>query len=108
MMLCRVYINVMDRKLLTAEKILGNAEALIFHIEVSRKLEIVTNCPSRQESKSYNIDILKKKYLLQNGILLASLNKPQDAQDSLLECIATGDSFDPRIRKECLSRLLEL
>ena len=87
MMLCRVYINVMDRKLLTAEKILGNAEALIYHIEISKKLEIVTHCPSRQESKSYNIDILKKKFLLQNGILLASLNKPMDAQDSLLECI---------------------
>jgi hypothetical protein len=28
-MLCRVYVNVMDRKILTAEKILGNAEQLI-------------------------------------------------------------------------------
>ena len=25
-MLCRTYVNIMDRKLLTAEKILGNAE----------------------------------------------------------------------------------
>lgn len=31
-MLCRVYANVMDRKLLTAEKILDNAEALIEHV----------------------------------------------------------------------------
>ena len=69
----------MDRKLLTAEKILGNAEALIYHIEVSKELEIVTHFPSRQESVPYSIDILKKKYLLQNGILLASLNKPIDA-----------------------------
>ena len=38
MMLCRVYANSMDRKLLTAEKILGNAEALIYHIEHSKKL----------------------------------------------------------------------
>ena len=29
MILFRVYVNVMDRKLLTAEKILGNAESLI-------------------------------------------------------------------------------
>jgi hypothetical protein len=38
LMLCRVYINVMDKKLLTAEKILGNAEALIHHIEITKHL----------------------------------------------------------------------
>jgi hypothetical protein len=33
MILCRVFANVMDRKLLTAEKILGNAETLIAHLD---------------------------------------------------------------------------
>jgi hypothetical protein len=32
-MLNRVYANIMDRKILTAEKILGGAEKLIFHLE---------------------------------------------------------------------------
>jgi len=41
-MLCRVYVNVMDKKLLTAEKILDNAEVLIHHIEEGRALQIVT------------------------------------------------------------------
>ena len=37
-MLCRVYVNIMDRKLLTAEKILGNAEQLILNIDIGQKL----------------------------------------------------------------------
>ena len=41
-MICRVYANVMDRKLLTAEKILDNAEALIEHVEKGDSLEIVS------------------------------------------------------------------
>ena len=32
-MLSRVYVNIMDRKILTAEKILGGAEKLIYHLE---------------------------------------------------------------------------
>ena len=36
--LCRVYVNVRDRKLLTAEKILGNAEHLLRHVEIGRQL----------------------------------------------------------------------
>ena len=31
-MLCRAYTNIMDKKVLTAEKILGNAEQLIHFI----------------------------------------------------------------------------
>ena len=41
-MLCRVYANVMDRKLLTAEKILDNAEALIENLKIGKSLEVVT------------------------------------------------------------------
>mmetsp|Transcript_4301 Transcript_4301/g.7260 ORF Transcript_4301/g.7260 Transcript_4301/m.7260 type:complete len:86 (-) Transcript_4301:65-322(-) len=46
-MLCRVFVNVMDRKLLTAERILGNAEALIKHVEERQTLQIVTFMPMR-------------------------------------------------------------
>ena len=42
-MLCRVYVNVVDRKLLTAEKILGNAFDLLRIVAVGEKLEIVTS-----------------------------------------------------------------
>ena len=42
MILIRVSINVMDRKLLTAEKILGNAHSLIEHLREGYKLKIVT------------------------------------------------------------------
>ena len=47
----------MDRKLLTAEKILGNAEVLIDYVKMG-KLEIVTYPEVREESKFYGIDIL--------------------------------------------------
>lgn len=54
MILCRVYVNVMDRKLLTAEKILGNAHSLIEHLKEGYKLMIVTyngdDIPSNQQS----------------------------------------------------------
>jgi hypothetical protein len=78
-MLCRVYANVMDRKLLTAEKILGNAEALLSQVEEGKYLKIVTYPKVRAESKFYHLDILRKKFLLQKGILLFSLNKELDA-----------------------------
>jgi hypothetical protein len=35
-MLCRVYVNIMDKRVLTAEKILGNAEQIIFEINSSQ------------------------------------------------------------------------
>ena len=54
----------MDRKLLTAEKIIGNAWSLIKHIEKRKTLEIVTFPDLRQESKPININVLKKKYYL--------------------------------------------
>lgn len=56
-MLCRVYTNIKDRKLLTAEKILGNVETLIDYI-ILRKLEIITNPLVRAESKHYDFSIL--------------------------------------------------
>ena len=72
-MLCRVYANVMDRKLVTAEKILGHAELLIQQVMDGQHLEIVT-CPEmRQESRPYHIDILRKKFFLQKGVLMFSL-----------------------------------
>jgi len=78
-MLCRVYVNVMDRKLLTAEKILGNAELLIDQLKEGRYLKIVTFPEVRAESRYVHFDILQKKFLLQKGILLFSLNKEFDA-----------------------------
>ena len=56
-MTCRAFANIMDRKLLTAEKILGNAEVLIDYVKMG-KLEIVTYPAVREESKFYGIDIL--------------------------------------------------
>jgi len=35
-MICRVYVNIMDRKLLTAEKILGNANDLLELVEENK------------------------------------------------------------------------
>jgi hypothetical protein len=62
----------------------------------------------REGAKCYSLDILKKKYFLNKGILFESLNKPIDAQDAYLDCMETGLSFDPKIRKECIERLINL
>jgi len=63
-MLCRVYVNVQDRKLLTAEKILGNVDSLIKLIKKGKKLEIVKHPKMREGSAFYEIDLLQKKYYL--------------------------------------------
>ena len=107
-MLHRVFANVEDRKLLTAEKILGNAEFLINEVIRGRNLRIVTTPSLRQNAKSLHIDILMKKYLLMKGILYNQLNRDLEAQDCYLECMAYGSEFDPRLRMECISRLMAM
>jgi hypothetical protein len=58
----------MDKKVLTAEKILGSADNLIELID-QNYLKIVTFPDMRAGSNPYNYNILKKKFLLHNGIL---------------------------------------
>ena len=62
-MLCRAYTNVQDKKVLTAEKIIGMAENLINLIE-DDQLEIVTFPEHRSNSNPYNLIMLKKKFFL--------------------------------------------
>jgi hypothetical protein len=107
-MLTRVYINIMDRKLLTAEKILDNIEAIFKHISVSRKLEIVTDPKQRNECTYFSFDLLVKKFFVQKGILYTVFNKELEAQDLFLEGMVFGTKFYPRIRKESLKRLMAL
>ena len=62
-MLCRAYTNAMDKKALTAEKILGNVQGLLEMIE-SGSLEIITFPKFRAGSKPYDFFHLKKKFLM--------------------------------------------
>lgn len=45
-----------------------------------------------------------------NGILHFALNKDNEAQDLFLDCMEFGSKIgaDPRIRKECLTRLIKI
>lgn len=46
---------------------------------------------------------------MQKGILLFQLNKEVDAQDVFLDCMESDDgSFDPRILRECILRLMKI
>jgi len=95
----------MDKKVLTAEKIIGMADNLIRLIE-NGQLQIITYPEMRAGSNPYSQILLKKKFLLHNGILQFALNKDDEAQDLFLECMATGDKMvDPRFRPECLTRI---
>lgn len=97
-MLCRVYVNIMDKRVLTAEKILGNAEEIIKEINSSESdLQIILNFKLRRDSQPYNITQLYKVYLLMKGIVSISLSKDDDAIDAYLECIEEEKEFDPRI-----------
>lgn len=98
----------MDRKLLTAEKILDNVEFLMKELRPGREknMRIVTLMSSRNYANFIPFEILMKKYLLQKGILNFHLNKLEEAQDCFLECMETHDIFDPRIKKECIKNLI--
>jgi hypothetical protein len=107
-MLCRVYTNLMDRKLLTAEKILDNAENLIKYVEAGSKLQIVDAPKLRGECASIHIEILEKKCFLQKGILSVALNKDLEAQDHFLDGMRAGITMDPRIKREFLEQMMQL
>ena len=77
-MICRVYTNIKDKRVLTAEKIIGMAEKLIRLIE-NGQLQIITYPEMRAGSNPYSHMMLKKKFLLHNGILQFALNKDDEA-----------------------------
>jgi len=54
----------MDRKLLTAEKILGNADDLLEVVFKSKKLEIIQDSKMRNESTPFDWCKLRRKYFL--------------------------------------------
>lgn len=106
----RVYVNVRDRRLLTAESILRNARDLLKHFEFDGNkrpsLRIISDPCVREESRPFQLETLKKKYKLVEGILMESLNKNQEAQDAFLTCMQLGDHyFIPSMRRECIIRL---
>jgi hypothetical protein len=101
-MLTRVFVNIKDRKLLTAEKILDNIEALFTHIRVGKTLQIVTDPSIRRDCKHIDLDILVKKFYLQKGILSTGFNKDLEAQDYFLYGMTYGTKFDPRLRLESI------
>ena len=78
-MLNRVYVNIMDKKVLTAEKILGNADSLITQIEDGENLRIETDQKYRQGSKPFSVELLRTKYFLMKGVLASALSKEIDA-----------------------------
>jgi hypothetical protein len=59
-MLTRVYVNIQDRKLLTAEKILDNAESLLKLLQNEENIQIVTNLEKRQECHFIHLEVLIK------------------------------------------------
>ena len=97
-MLCRVFANIMDRKVSTGEIILGHAENLLYHITENKDLEIINFEYTRKESRVYLLETLWKKFYLNRGILYYSLNKLDEACDSFLKCMETGETFHPMIR----------
>lgn len=72
-------------------------------------MEIITYPKFRAESNHFDFSILKKKYLMQKGILLFSLNKEIDAQDVFLDCMESDDGiFDPRVLKDCIIQIMKI
>jgi len=103
--ICRAYVNIKNKKLLTAEKILENAKKLIVKIQ---KGELEVSSENREGAAIIPLDILNQKYLLHKGYLSIALNKDQDACFLFTQCLRTGKEFDPRIRKECVIQLRQI
>ncbi len=100
--ICRAYVNIRNKKLLTAEKILENSRKLILMI-VEGKLRV--QAENREGAAVIPTDILYQKYLLQKGFLSIDLNKEQDACVFFTDCLRSGKDYDPRIRRECVIQL---
>ena len=64
-MIARAYVNLVDRKLLTAEKILGNVDELLNIAIKGEKLKIITDEYMRGGAAPYTINELRAKYYLQ-------------------------------------------
>ena len=103
----RAYVNIRERKLLTAESILQNAAQLLRHFKGKRlSYRIVTDKEFRANARPYELMTLEKKYFLMQGILAQSLSKPVEAQDWFLKSMALDDDyFIPSNRRECIIRL---
>lgn len=97
---CRAYANLNNKKILTAEKILESTRALINFVERG-KIKIITE-GNREEAPVLPLYILKQKYLLHKGYLMIALNKDQDACRCFTHCMRTGESYDVRVRRECV------
>ena len=98
LMLHRVYVNYMQKKLLTAEKILDNSNILIEKLE-SRKIRLIA--ANRMEAMPIPLCILRQRYFLIQGILMMAFNKEKEAKQAFDSCLTVGDIYDPRLKKEC-------
>mmetsp|Transcript_42241 Transcript_42241/g.40462 ORF Transcript_42241/g.40462 Transcript_42241/m.40462 type:complete len:155 (-) Transcript_42241:261-725(-) len=98
--ICRAYANLKSRKILTAEKILTSAKTLISFVDQAR---VYFEQSWRPQVEIIPLDILKQKYLLNKGYLMIALNKDQDACKHFTQCMRTGEVFDVRIRRECVT-----
>jgi hypothetical protein len=109
LIICRAYLNIKAKKLLTAEKILDTAKILIskhaytvYHEYHELKREQVTTLKSRPELPIIPLTILKQKYLLHKGHLMLTFNREKDAIKYFTHCMKTGEVIDFRIKKDCL------
>lgn len=107
-MLHRVNVNLFDRKILTAEKILDNVEALMSYLEEGKVLHIITDPELRMHADVIPLSYLKKRFLMSKGQLYMALNKDIDAQDYFLDAISEPGLFEARLYIHLLNLLMKL
>ena len=95
-------MNLNNKKILTAEKILEIARVMIKYLDKG-STKLITE--GREGAPVIPLDVLKQKYLLHKGMLLVNLNKDQDGARCFTHCLRTGAQYDVRVRKECAEQL---
>ena len=84
LVIARGYAHNMDRKLLTAEKVLQTATDLI---KASKSLENSVNRSHREGAPFIPLEILEQKCLLHRGLLALTFEDEDKAKQHFEECI---------------------
>jgi len=85
--IARGYAHNMDRKLLTAERVLRQAAELIKTVARAR----ISIDPSvREGAPIIPLEILKQKYLFHRGLLALTFEDEEKAIKKFEKCITTG------------------
>ena len=100
----RAYIHLIERKIMTARKILVDVKLFLKMIE-NGKIGFSTDYKEREGCPAIPFCILKQKYLMMKGLLANEFGKTDIAVKKYIKLLNYGHILKPRLYKEALCLL---